>query len=80
MNLTVALGSLLGILALALAAKLLGLGGGALDEASAMAEAEAQLPGFEAATAKIEGGHATVEGTDGRKLRLRPLGARWVAE
>lgn len=74
-------GSLAAVLGLALAARLLGLGGAALEsEAEAMAIAEAECPGFRALGAALEGGGATVTGEDGRVLKLKPHGAHFVVE
>lgn len=75
-------GSLIAILLLALAARLLRLGGGRIaDEAMAMAEAEAILPGFEAghATVASDGQAALVHGHDGSVAVLKMHGARVAA-
>lgn len=78
-KLYVLLGSLAAILLLALAARLLRLGGGRIaDEAQAMAEAEAILPGFEAERAAVasDGQAALVHGRDGSVAVLKMHGAR----
>jgi hypothetical protein len=83
MNALLAAGSLAGVLGLALTAKWLGLGGARLADADeAMAIAEAELPGFVAASAQLEadGAGATVVGVDGSMVRVRPHGANFVAE
>jgi hypothetical protein len=75
-------GSLVAILLLALAAKLLRLGGGRIaDEAQAMAEAEAILSGFDAARATVasDGQAALVHGRDGSVAVLKVHGARVAA-
>lgn len=72
-------GSLIAILLLALAAKLLRLGGGRIEsEAQAMAEAEAILSGFDAVRATIasDGQAALVHGRDGSVAVLKMHGAR----
>lgn len=71
--------SLAAILALALAARLLRLGGGGIrDEAEAMAAAEDYLSGFEAARAVLgeDGRAAIVHGRDGSVALLKLHGAR----
>lgn len=71
-------GSLVAILLLALAARLLRLGGARIaGEAAAIAEAEAILPGFEGARAIVaeDGQAALVHGRDGIAL-LKVHGAR----
>lgn len=76
-------GSLAGVFGLALVAKLLGLGGGHIANADeAMRIAEAELPGFVAASAVIaeDKESATVTGADGAIVRLRRHGAQFVAE
>jgi hypothetical protein len=76
-------GSLAGVLGLALTARLLGLGGAELaDEQEAMHIAEAELPGFEAASAVLapDRQSAMVSGADGRQVRLRRLGAQFVID
>ena len=83
MNWALLAGSLAGVLGLALIAKLLGLGHAALtDSAEAMRIAEAELPGFIAASATLAGDRqsATVVGTDGTQVRLRRHGAQFVAD
>lgn len=83
MNWALAAGSLAGVLGLALVARLLGLGGAQLVDADeAMRIAEAELPGFVAASAIVsEGGQsATVTGADGTVVRLRRHGAQFVAD
>lgn len=74
-------GSLAAVLFMAWAAKALGLGGAAFaDESAAMAEAEALVPDFAAVSAVLRDDGATVTGADGRRIHLRPHGARWRAE
>ena len=83
MNWTLLVGSLAGVLGLALVARLLGLGGGELtDEAEAMRIAEAEMPGFHAqlATLADDRRSAVVTGADGTTLRIRQHGAQFVAE
>lgn len=83
MNALLAAGSLAGVLGLALTAKWLGLGGARLADASeAMAIAEAELPGFVAASAELDPDNAgaMVRGVDGAIVRVRPHGANFVAE
>ncbi|HVJ02005.1 MAG TPA: hypothetical protein VM662_07470 [Sphingomonas sp.] len=78
-QLTLFLGSLAAILLLALAARLLRLGGGAIaDEAAAIREAEAQLPGFEAERALVgsDGQAALVHGRDGSVALLKQHGTQ----
>lgn len=78
-KLYILLGSLVAILLLALAAKLLRLGGGRIEsEAQAMAEAEAILSGFDAerATVASDGQAALVYGRDGSVAVLKVHGAR----
>ena len=75
-------GSLVAILLLALAARLLRLGGKRIaSEAEAMAEAEAILSGFEATGAVIgsDGQAALVHGRDGSAALLKVHGARIAA-
>lgn len=72
-------GSLAAILLLALAARLLRLGGGGLnDEAAVIAEAEAILSGFDGVRAQIgsDGRAAIVHGRDGSIAVLKLHGAR----
>jgi hypothetical protein len=76
-------GSLAGVFALAIAAKLLGLGGGQIaGEDDAMRIAEAELPGFVAVSAAVaeDKESAVVTGTDGAQVRLRRHGAQFVAD
>lgn len=81
MNWPLFLGSLAAILALSGAAWALGLGGAEIaDEAEARAHAEALLSGFEASRATLTADGAEVTGADGRRVRLRRLGARFVAD
>ena len=83
MNWTLLAGSLAGVLGLALAARLLGLGGAELaDESEAMRIAEAEVPGFVAMSAALADDRrsAVVTGADGRNLRIRQHGAQFVAE
>ena len=82
MNWALLAGSLAGVLGLAALAKLLGLGGAELaSEAEAMTIAEAEMPGFVAASAVLaeDRQSAIVTGTDGAQLRLRRHGAQFVA-
>jgi hypothetical protein len=82
MNWALLAGSLAGVLGLALAAKLLGLGGAELaNEREAMAIAEAERPGFVAASAVLaeDRQSAVVTGADGTSLRLKRHGAQFVA-
>lgn len=75
-------GSLAAILLLALAARLLKLGGGRIaGEADAMTAAEAILSGFEAERAAIgsDGQAALVRGRDGSVAVLKMHGARVAA-
>ena len=74
--------SLVAILLLALAARLLRLGGGRIEnEAHAMAEAEAIFSGFDAARATVasDGQAALVRGRDGSVAVLKMHGARVAA-
>jgi hypothetical protein len=83
MNWALLAGSLAGVLGLALIAKLLGLGGAELaSEAEAMAIAEAELPGFVAASAMLaeDRQSAVVTGADGARARVRRHGAQFVAD
>lgn len=81
MNSAPLLYSLIAVLAIAAAAWALRLGGASFaDEAQAMAEAEGQLPGFHAATARLTESGAEVTSEDGRVMTLRKLGARWVGD
>ena len=83
MNWALLAGSLAGVLGLALVAKWLGLGGAELaSEAEAMTTAEAERPGFVAASAVLaeDRQSAVVTGADGQVLRLRRHGAQFVAE
>ncbi|MBO9621609.1 MAG: hypothetical protein J7500_02745 [Sphingomonas sp.] len=78
-QLTLFLGSLAAILLLALAARLLRLGGGAIEgEAAAIREAEAQLSGFEAERAIVgsDGQAALVHGRDGSLALLKQHGTQ----
>lgn len=75
-------GSLAAILLLALAARMLALGGGAIgDEAAAIGHAEAMLPGFEGARAMVgsDGQAALVRGRDGSVALLKVHGAQVAA-
>ena len=81
MSWTLLAGSLAGVLVLAGLARMLGLGEAELvDEAEAMAIAEAEVPGFEAVSAVVaeDRRSAVVTGMDGRTLRLRQHGAHFV--
>ncbi len=81
MNWPLAAGSIVAVFAVAGVAWWLGLGGTEFpDERAAMEEAEAQVSGFEAVSARLEADGAEVTGADGRTVRVRRLGARWVAE
>ncbi|MBS0315263.1 MAG: hypothetical protein JSS05_13905 [Proteobacteria bacterium] len=83
MNWALLAGSLAGVFALALIAKLLGLGGGQIADAEeAMRIAEAELPGFIAISAEVAADRqsAIVTGSDGAIVRLRRHGAQFVAE
>ena len=83
MNWALVAGSLAGVLGLALVARLLGLGDARLADADeAMRIAEAELPGFVAASAIVadDGQSATVTGADGVLVRLRRHGAHFVAD
>ena len=76
-------GSLAGVLGLAAAAKLLGLGGAELaSEEEAMRIAEAERPGFVALSARLaeDRQSALVTGENGKTVRLRRHGAQFVAE
>jgi hypothetical protein len=82
MNWALLAGSLAGVLGLALAAKLLGLGGAELaSEQEAMAIAEAERPGFVAVSAVLaeDRQSAVVTGADGTSLHLKRHGANFVA-
>jgi hypothetical protein len=79
MNWPMAAASLMAVLAIAGIAWWLGLGGAEFaDERAAMDEAEAQVPHFEAVSARITGDGAEVTGRDGSVVRIRRLGARWI--
>jgi hypothetical protein len=81
-ELTIFLASLGAILVLALVARLLRLGGGAIaDAAAAMREAEAQLAGFEADRALVgsDGQAALVHGRDGSVALLKMHGTQVAA-
>ncbi|HTI31973.1 MAG TPA: hypothetical protein VL405_07555 [Sphingomonas sp.] len=79
MNWPLAAGSIVAVFAVAGICRWLGLGGAEFtDERAAMDEAEAQVGGFIAASARIIDGGAEVTGTDGRIVHIRRLGARWV--
>lgn len=81
-QLTIFLASLAAILSLALAARLLRLGGGSIEDAAqAMREAEAQLPGFEAERALVgaDGQAALVHGRDGSVALLKMHGTQVAA-
>lgn len=83
MNWALLAGSLAGVLALSGLAWLLGLGGAELaDEQEAMRIAEAELPGFVAVSAELDGDlkGALVRGEAGTTARVRRHGARFVAE
>ncbi len=73
------IGSLLAVLGLALVARLLGLGGGGIDDAGA--SAEAALPGFVAleAFASQDGAAALVFGKGGEAALLKRHGAHLAA-
>jgi hypothetical protein len=76
-------GSMAGVLGLALLAKLLGLGGGELaDEAEAMRNPEAEIPGLLAVSADLaeDRRSALVKGADGSRIKVRQHGAQFVAE
>lgn len=73
--------SILGIVTLVLFARAIGFARNpALDAPTAVAEAEAAVPGFTAANAEIDPATRTarVAGRDGRIARVRPHGDRWV--
>ena len=79
MNWPLAAGSIVAVFAVAGIARWLGLGGAEFaDERAAMDEAEAHLHDFVAASARITPNGAEVTGADGRVVRIRRLGARWV--
>lgn len=84
MNWALLAGSLASVLGLALTAKLLGLGRDATlaSEEEAMRIAEAEVPGFTAASATLalDRQSATVVQGDGRTVRLRRHGAQFVAD
>ena len=83
MNLWLLAGSLAGVLALSGLAWLLGLGGAELtDQEEAKRIAEAELPGFVAASATLDEDRlgATVTGSTGEQVRVRRHGAHFVAE
>jgi hypothetical protein len=72
-------GSIVAVFATAGICWWLGLGGAQFaDERAAMDEAEAQVPNFDAASAKITPDGAEITGTDGHIVHIRRLGARWV--
>ena len=80
MNWPLAAASIMAVFAVAGVAWWLGLGGADLaDERAAMDEAEAQVGGFEAASARLTEFGAEVTGVDGRIVQIRRLGARWTA-
>lgn len=81
-QLTIFAASLAAILGLALAARLLRLGGGSIVDADhAMREAEAQLSGFEAERALVgsDGQAALVHGRDGSVALLKIHGTQVAA-
>lgn len=80
MNWPLAATSIVAVFAVAGTAWWLGLGGAELvDDRAAMDEAEAQVGGFKAVSARLTDFGAEVTGTDGRIVHVRRLGARWVA-
>ncbi len=73
--------SILGIVTLVLFARAIGFARNpALDAPTAVAETEAALPGFAAASAEVDPATRTalVWGRDGRIASVRPHGDRWV--
>lgn len=79
MNWPLAAASIMAVFAVAGIAWWLGLGGAEFaDERAAMDEAEAQVGGFDAVSARIAPDGAEVTGRDGRIVHIRRLGARWV--
>lgn len=79
MNWPLAAASIVAVFAVAGVAWWLGLGGANFaDERAAMDEAEAQVGGFDAVSARVTDDGAEVTGTDGRVVHIRRLGARWV--
>ena len=79
MNWPLAAASIVAVFAVAGVAWWLGLGGAEFaDERAAMDEAEAHLIDFTAVSAELTGEGALVTGADGRIVRIRRLGARWV--
>ncbi len=79
MNWPLAAASVVAVFAVAGIARWLGLGGVEFaDEREAMDEAEAQVAGFDAISATVTADGAEVAGVDGRIVRIRRLGARWV--
>ena len=79
MNWPLAAASIVAVFAVAGIAWWLGLGGAQFaDERAAMDEAEAQVGGFVAASARITDDGAEVTGVEGRVVKIRRLGARWV--
>lgn len=80
MNAPLAATSIVAVFAVTGIARWLGLGGAELaDDRAAMDEAEAQVGGFEAVSARFTDLDAEVTGTDGRIFHVRRLGALWVA-
>jgi hypothetical protein len=78
-NWPLAAGSIVAVFAVAALAWWLGLGGAEFaDERAAADEAEAQVGGFIAASARITPDGADVTGIDGRVVHIHRLGARWV--
>lgn len=81
MNWLLAAASIVAVFAVAGVAWWLGLGGAEFaDERAAMDEAEALVGGFTAVSARLEADGAEVTGEGGCTVRVRRLGARWVAE
>lgn len=79
MNWPLAAGSIVAVFVTAGICWWLGLGGAVFaDERAAMDEAEAQVPYFDALSAKITPDGAEVTGADGRVVHIRRLGARWI--
>lgn len=83
MNWWLLIGSFAAVLFLAGVARMLGLGAAQLaDEAEAMRIAEAERPGFRAASAVLAADRksAVVQGQDGSTLKVRQHGAQFVAD
>lgn len=76
MNLLQLLGSFAGVLFLAALAWGLRLGEGEIDQEEALAEAAGQ--GFDGVRAERDGAGWRVIGANGEKMRLDPLGARFI--